>query len=66
MAEKSEDWDFEGKAHWEDGEVMLDFGCYKGMTLREIAWDDEGEGYLQWVLGEDFPEDLHTAIEEVL
>ena len=66
MSQSPDDWDFEGKAHWEDGEVVLDFGRYKGMTLREIAWDDEGEGYLQWVLGEDFPEDLQTAIEEVL
>lgn len=58
------EYDFEGKAHVnESGEVVLDFGKHQGpdKTIRDVPTT-----YLQWMLGEEFPEDLVVAVEEEL
>ncbi len=66
LEDERDGWDFGGRAHWEGGEVVLDFGQHEGEALRDLARDDETRGYLEWMEGEDFPPDLITAVEEAL
>ena len=52
-------YDFEGRAHFEGAEIVLDFGKHQGERLSEVP-----RGYLAWAVDEDFPEDLVTVMEE--
>ncbi len=61
MIENPEDWDFEHRAYVEGGHVILNFGKHKGDCIEDID-----EKYLEWMLEQDFPEDLVTAVEEEL
>ncbi len=54
-------YDFRGKAYIEDGEVVLNFGRYKGAALCEVPTD-----YLLWMIEQDFPRDLLDEAEDEL
>ncbi|MFW6156935.1 MAG: putative quorum-sensing-regulated virulence factor [Armatimonadota bacterium] len=54
-------FDFGGNAHIEDGEVVLDFGQHEGEALGDVP-----TGYLQWMISEDFPQDLLDEVEDEL
>lgn len=51
--------DTDGKFVWSDGEAVLDFGRYKGKSLKEVASIDPD--YLQWVATGDFS----TQVREI-
>jgi len=40
---------------WRSGEAVFSFGKHAGASLREVA--ETAPGYLDWMLGEDFPEE---------
>ena len=58
-----DDWDFESRAHVDTrtGGIVFDFGKNAGRELGNID-----TGYLRWLLDQDFPEDLLTAVAEEL
>lgn len=57
------DWATElGHLRWrEDGHLMVGFGRHQGRRLYDL--DD---GFLRWVLRNDFPADVHAFCEDVL
>ena len=56
-----DDYEFEGKAHWEGHHLILDFGPYAGESLDSID-----VGFLRWMMDKDFPEDLLGEVDEEL
>lgn len=57
--------DREGKLRFnEDGEACFTFGKLEGMTLREAVRYEQG--YLEWMMGKDFPADLIQIIRDAL
>ncbi len=63
--ERQEFYDADRKFRWWNGELYMMFGKYaKKESLREIARKDPG--YLEWMLGKDFSEDIKTLVEGAL
>ncbi len=59
--------DVHRKLAWNDqGEAVLTFGKFQGRTLQQICALPDGRGYLEWVLGKDFGEDLKAILREAL
>lgn len=56
--------DRSGKFLWRDGEVVFGFGKNQGRTLKEVAAGDQG--YLQWIVRSDFPEDARMVVKDAL
>jgi DNA polymerase-3 subunit epsilon len=48
------------------GEVVINFGKYKGRSLRRIAENGRGRNYLDWVLSQDFPRAVREEVERAL
>lgn len=49
------------------GETVIPFGMYKGKSLNQIASDNAGLRYLDWLRGQEWLRDpLCEAIEEYL
>ena len=46
------------------GEILIRFGRYNGRTLAEVAGEDPG--YLEWILGQDFSDQVKEAIAGAL
>ncbi len=64
-AERQEFYDTQRKFRWWNGELYMMFGKYaKKESLREIARKDPG--YLEWMLGKDFSEDIKALVEGAL
>jgi uncharacterized protein (DUF3820 family) len=38
------------------------FGKHSGKTVKDLAQDPDGVGYLRWILDQEFPEDLKDVI----
>jgi len=57
------DYDFEGRAYlsYPDRLVILAFGKHVGTALPDVPTH-----YLKWMLDQDFPKDLGTAVAEEL
>lgn len=56
--------DQEGKFVWRDNQATIHFGKWQGQTL---AWMAEHEhGYLEWILGGTFADELKGIVKEVL
>jgi len=53
-----------GKLRWINGEVALNFGKKKGMTLRELVATDQG--FIKWMLRSDFPADTREIVTNAL
>jgi len=55
------------KFAWTDrGEALFTFGKYQGRTLNEVAALGDGRGYLEWMLGKDFSEEVKGILREAL
>lgn len=53
-----------GRLAWVSGEVSINFGKNKGRSLKELAKVDRG--YLEWVISQDFSEEVKQTIREAL
>ena len=56
--------DEDGKLIWENREVVMMFGKYRGAGLREVLGKDPR--YLEWVLTGDFPQSTKNVIREAM
>ena len=54
--------DDDGKFKWRGGEAVFSFGKHAGAPLREVA--ETAPGYLDWMLGEDFPEETLAILRD--
>lgn len=55
------------KLRWDDqGEAILTFGKNQGKSLRALAGDPVGRGYLDWMLGKDFSPEVQTILRKAL
>jgi len=43
-------------------DALLLFGKYHGQTIKELAEDANGIGYLRWMLAQEFPTDLKDVV----
>lgn len=52
---------------WNDrGEAEFTFGRYQGQSLNATVKDARGRGYLEWMLGKDFSEEVKGILREAL
>ena len=52
---------------WNDkGEAVFTFGKYNGRSLQETVAVPDGRGYLEWMLGKDFSEEVKGILREAL
>lgn len=52
---------------WTDnGEAAFTFGKYQGQSLNEVVTDQRGRGYLEWMLGKDFSEEIKGILRDAL
>jgi DNA polymerase III subunit epsilon len=59
--------DRRGKFLWNaDNEAVFTFGKYKGLGLAEVCKDPRGRGYLEWMLGKDFNEEVKDILRSAL
>jgi DNA polymerase-3 subunit epsilon len=56
--------DWEGKLRWERGEVVLGFGKKIGTKLRTLV--EQEPGFLEWMLGANFSDDVKQIVTEAL
>ena len=55
------------KFKWDDqGEACFTFGKFNGSALRDVCRDDRGRGYLEWMLGKDFNEEVKDILRQAL
>jgi DNA polymerase-3 subunit epsilon len=55
------------KLLWSDrGEALFTFGKFQGKTLNEVVTLKGGRGYLEWMLGKDFSEEVKGILREAL
>ena len=55
--------DDDGKIVWEGDQAVLTFGKHKGKDIRELARAEPG--YIDWILGGEFPESTKRVLREV-
>lgn len=59
------DWlDPDGKVIWYQGEAVITFGKHRHRSLRELATQEPG--YLQWICGKDFGDQVRGLCEAAL
>jgi DNA polymerase III subunit epsilon len=56
--------DREGKIAWKDGQPCVNFGKYAGVSLQALVARDQG--FIQWVLSKDFPDDVKQILRDAL
>lgn len=56
--------DSERKFRWRFGEPIFTFGKLKGKTLRSVARDDRG--YLEWMLRQDYSDEVKEIVRGAL
>lgn len=54
--------DQQGKLKWSGKEIVINFGRNQGRKLRELVQKEPG--FLQWILQNEFPEDMKTVIRK--
>ena len=52
--------DAQGKLKWSDRKIVINFGRNQGRPLRELVQTEPG--FLQWILQNEFPDDMKTII----
>ncbi|OED37222.1 hypothetical protein AB834_02015 [PVC group bacterium (ex Bugula neritina AB1)] len=57
-------FDQEGRLLWVKSELVINFGKHKGTSLRELAKGEKS--YLEWIVTQDFSEDVKGAILQSL
>lgn len=50
----------------EKGEAAFTFGKFQGQSLNEVVADQRGRGYLEWMLGKDFSEEIKGILRDAL
>lgn len=50
----------------ESDEAVFTFGKYKNQSLNEVCKDQRGRGYLEWMLGKDFNEEVKDILRSAL
>lgn len=50
----------------ENDEALFTFGKYKDQSLQEVCTDQRGRGYLEWMLGKDFNEEVKDILRSAL
>ncbi len=59
--------DLKRKFVWnEEGEAEFTFGKYQGQAINAVVADPRGRGYLEWMLGKDFSEEIKGILREAL
>ncbi len=59
--------DLRRKFLWNDtGEAEFTFGKFRGQSLNAVVADQRGRGYLEWMLGKDFSEEIKGILREAL
>jgi DNA polymerase-3 subunit epsilon len=58
---KGNNLDSDGKFYFENGEVIMNFGKYRGSSLRLVD-----KGYLQWVVGANFPDEVKKICRDAI
>jgi len=53
-----------GKFRWKDGEAVFTFGKVAGRSLRDVTKKDEG--FLRWMLGKDFSDEVKDIVCDAL
>jgi len=62
--ERQEDFvDAKGQVRWRDGEARFAFGRFQGKSLAEANQEEGYSGWVEWLLGRDFPEDLKAIVK---
>ena len=52
---------------WNDaGDAACNFGKHGGRTLREMVANPKDRGYLEWMIGKDFPEEVKGILRDAL
>lgn len=54
--------DSTGKLKWSNGEIVFNFGRKKGSSLKDAIENDQG--FINWMLKNDFPRDTRQIINE--
>ena len=55
------------KFKWNDqGEAEFTFGKFQGQSLNKVVADQRGRGYLEWMLGKDFSEEIKGILRDAL
>jgi DNA polymerase III subunit epsilon len=55
------------KLRWSDaGEAEIAFGKHQGRRLRDLASSPRDRGYLEWMLGGDFSQEVKAILREAL
>ncbi len=57
-------FDDDARLSWVQSELAINFGKYKGSTLRHLVNADPG--YLEWIMSQDFSDQVKNAIREAL
>jgi DNA polymerase-3 subunit epsilon len=50
----------------EQGEAVFTFGKYQAQSLNQVCADQRGRGYLEWMLGKDFSEEVKSILRDAL
>ncbi len=59
--------DLKRKFLWNDnGEAEFTFGKFQGQSINAVVADQRGRGYLEWMLGKDFSEEIKGILREAL
>jgi DNA polymerase-3 subunit epsilon len=59
--------DLKRKFVWSDeGEAVFTFGKFQNQSLNAVVADQRGRGYLEWMLGKDFSEEVKGILREAL
>ncbi|MDX2475631.1 MAG: hypothetical protein QNL91_18220, partial [Candidatus Krumholzibacteria bacterium] len=59
--------DLKRKFIWNDeGQAVFTFGKYQGQAINVVVADPRGRGYLEWMLGKDFSEEINGILREAL
>ena len=56
--------DRQGRLHWVDNEAVIGFGKHKGISLKNMV--KQSQGYLKWMIDNDFPEDTKEILKMAL
>jgi DNA polymerase-3 subunit epsilon len=55
------------KFRWNDqGAAVFAFGKHEGKALKDMVTNPQDRGYLEWMLGKDFPEETKGILREAL
>lgn len=53
-----------GRLRWVDGEIVINFGKKKGMSLRALI--EKEPNYIKWLLRSDFPRDTIDLVQQAV